>query len=1257
MTPTAPSIGGIGPARPVATMGLIGSARPVGPIGPVGPVGLTGAVGHLGSIGQIGSMGPIGSIGHIGSLGHIGSIGQIRPVGSVSSIASMGRTGSSSTSGLGVTVPSGSNGLHSRRTTILPPISSLTGEIKFDTNGSTNRMQQDYPPKEFSPKTFYPEVPGGLQQSQRTATRFPSTSYSPINYASPSQGYVIPQSTFPFQTGQMAYHTGYIQAPQQQDSSQVPPQGASAILSQQRASPSQPQLPMGYNCEPYGYNSSTLTSEHDHTNVIPTYRTAYSYSTVAKSNNGQNNAAPLSYSGTARFAPDRRPSYLAQYPASSSSGSIYRMDLPDTRNNIDKQDSQIDMRHVERHSAPSKLSNEAFGEISMLNRDIQRETPKNVSKGAWRTPSLSTELHTPQREFSAIAHSTSIHEKSNHENGDTSDSADSSFSSSSSISKQIGKGGNNNGHNISKTPDSKLVVVMNTQSRKPRIRLSLEQQKLNELLASQYSDRNKRLGVLSSFKLRIDEGEKEDELNGMEEMQEIEQLQNFKDSRGLPHINLHKEPQESKPKLIENKLDPKNIISEMELSPEKVVQPDLEDDITSKASEEQPEKKMELPKRLNDNDATEDEASEQENDNTSELPPSPPKTIGSVAATVEKEKQLQATQNIVQIIPRTPELTCEQASFMQKTNTNVVKSLSLIKNSQELVEQLKKSFPTSATLPAIPAIPEGFIPMMMSPQGLLIPMQYAPVVTEDHIIPTVKPVWEGDMLEILPNSENSGSDSKVATVFSADEPVPSLNMPRKRVMPQARTKKRAKLSNTDKLAAIRLCLISEECYARCHVGVKMQVEITPVVLSHKEMVDYYTWLGSDSSQQLKNYVSRKSYYITKFNSLNEEIENEKRNKSMVGLEKDLMEIRDYDIVREELFCEYRNDKAFSQYLDELLATYSSICLDYTTRLLKFKKFLLRNRHALTGNKDQMFYVNSSKSEKLWRNFVKEERRVKTQLREKFEIRGRAETDAEATDGASGLAKDVYNAQGARSQYMTLPNMSGSGSGSGAGKRNTTNTSLSSPESSSSASVAVSRISRRMRGSVAITDKLQTKFPISDELAPMLSDVDFFDFTDYKSKLYEQYILRSGYSEVADQSDIVELIEFFRVKSLLSDLCELMKYDGRSSRHNSPDDNSVSPHNDPYAKYYPIDEENGVSLPMNHSSSSSILQKNLKKNGLNVISSLDTRVADGDRVKYLTLDEKEIRAKFTKAYTKPMGLSNEEIVGDLRVLAAGSKYKV
>ncbi|VEU21661.1 DEKNAAC102398 [Brettanomyces naardenensis] len=927
-----------------------------------------------------------------------------------------------------------------------------------------------------------------------------------------------------------------------------------------------PPPPSHYTVDPYlQYRSSVPSIQTVSPQIPPEFRPAYSYGPPASSIGPPESSVPGSPGGLAYTT--RQP---AVYPTLSNS-------------------SSPPYDHSKITSSASNDASPSAGSTPKIQAAITegRKTPKPPSN---------------ESDIGAQRHGGSIN------------SSGSPMSPSSELEVHSrGKSAETTG-SLEEQKKAQLVVILNSQSKKPRIRLSQAQRTQNERMASQYSDRNKRLGSLSSFKLHLDD---ENEL-------EVE----ADDGEVRTHGRM-------------------SSIDEMtnEISP---VQTKKDEE---KSTLRKGKKRGRKPKRV---------VKSQTKRSTS------PQTIGAVAANVaaavsEADEPLPTTANALTLpIPqpnavlRVQKLTAEQEARLKVTNGNVARCLSSTSpaDSDGVVEMLKETIPPVAALPEFPAIPDGFVPMMMSPQGLLVPMQYAPVDLGGRIVPTIRPIWNGSLFEMTTVGDFRERNNRIVTVPAPEEEsLPVHPSSRKRFAQGcASLPKRQKLSSIDKLAAMRICLISKECYDRCglNAGSRMKVEVTPVTLNHSRMVDYYIWLESDSTQMLKSYVTTKEQYIRKFNSLDGGVGDPLSNKYLFGLERDLMETRDYDLVREELFNEYRRGKIFHQYLEEVMETYSSICLDYTVRLLKLKKFLLRNRRALTGSKDQMYYVNSSKSEKLWRNFVKEERRVR-----KFKsVEQIVPTNMETSPS---FLKDSYGALGSTSAYMALPN-----------QKTRVSSTMATPspasESSSSNSSPGTRTSRRARTGETL-GKLPSKFPISDELTPMLSTVDFTAFTDPRSKMYEHYILNSGYSEVSDQSDIVELIEFFKVKSLLSDLYDLTNYHGQSAVHASPSldgDNlgqETTIQRDMYAKKFAANKrsssigagEGGLPSDTAHSASSSVFHKHLRSRGLNLTSSLDTRVSDSDRTKWLTLDEKEIRGKFTKAYPTPVGLTNEQIEEDLSIL--------
>lgn len=464
-------------------------------------------------------------------------------------------------------------------------------------------------------------------------------------------------------------------------------------------------------------------------------------------------------------------------------------------------------------------------------------------------------------------------------------------------------------------------------------------------------------------------------------------------------------------------------------------------------------------------------------------------------------------------------------------------------------------------LPDFPVLPEGYVPMLMSPQGLLIPLQFVPLKKAGIVVPTAKPVWTGGLISHISDPLPMPLPANVPSE-PAKQPPPSAPM-----LPPST---KAELHPTERIAAVRICVLSKDCYERAYSGkIQIRIEETPVTVEHRENVDYYISLGNDRNRQLKDFSAARTAFARKFNILNGKVFDSGSDHVLHGLERDMREKKDYGLVREDLFDRYQKEKVVFGYQDKVLESYARICLDYTMRLKKFKKLLIRNRNALLSSKEPLCFANSAKSERLWRSFLKQEKLSQT---------------------ASLISPEEWN-------------------------------SLNDSETDETSATD---------SKIRLRDGPDESHHHVDQLTPLLSSMDFASLTNYRSRLYETCVLRSENAQVSDQADLVELIEFFRVKSTLGDLYELTGRSDAKKRH--------------------IDtESHGKNQSANGSQ-----RKHARRKLLNLTTVLDVSEPDEERVKWLSLNSDEIRARYTKAYPLPQGLSSKEIADDLKELHGATR---
>ena len=709
-------------------------------------------------------------------------------------------------------------------------------------------------------------------------------------------------------------------------------------------------------------------------------------------------------------------------------------------------------------------------------------------------------------------------------------------------------------------------------------------------------------------------------------------------------------------------------------------------------------------------------------------------TIGSVAASVAAWKHegvapagAAPAGGIEGTAMRQQPMTREQEKTFQGTNGQIMNLMlgpqhvvgnapgnvngNAIGNPPHILQQLMGSVPPEAVLPGVPSIPTGYIPMLMSPQGFLIPMQYHPVSTRGDVIPLVRPVWTGGLLDSARDIDRRAVEHEVASVLAGmpllrvetapqiegfrdsgallKKGVPSENKeavasgdehegnkglePKnsgKALEPAARRRKLPPVSREERLAATRVCIMSHDSYRRTGRRKTLaDIGSGPAVVVHEGMVVRYLQLenslsapGAGAAGAVGAYRARRRHLERKLRVLSGNLCDAESDAFLHGLERDTREIRDYDLVREEMFAGYRREQVLLHALDRTLELRSHVALDYTTRLLKLKKYLLRSRHALASCQDQLFYVNSSKSERLWRCFLERQ-----QDAQGVRTVGEGADKAVAVRSAQAAWDVRYDAphhrgRRKRPRFMAFPaEQSETGSLVGSAVLDSppvrdsgsdSPSSVSSRVSCAARSVSRQRSARSSRAGRPRGHVTNSKSLLADELMPIIGEDDFAELTRSKSKVYESYIMHSPYPEVADQSDIVGLIEFFRCRSTLSDLFDILqpvdhrkvgqkcgqKGGQKTGQKNAPN----SDENDPYSRFYP-------SRDSSPAVSDGVFHRHARINGLNITSALDSSLPDEDRVKWLVLDEKLIRTKFTKAYKKLAGLTNTEIDHDIRTL--------
>ncbi|GME76460.1 unnamed protein product [Ambrosiozyma monospora] len=596
-----------------------------------------------------------------------------------------------------------------------------------------------------------------------------------------------------------------------------------------------------------------------------------------------------------------------------------------------------------------------------------------------------------------------------------------------------------------------------------------------------------------------------------------------------------------------------------------------------------------------------------------------------------------------------------------------------------LERRILDRFPDSILLPGYPVIPRGYVPLMMSPQGLLVPMKFEQFdIQRPQPVLAFTPIWKESLAANLSNNFIEPSDSphkkKQTNNINDSASIPGSRISKKRdrifqTIPDAfpRSKRENSVESASegnlhtedsigpltpskrkadhdldeyntprseisskihitaemKAGALRLCMISEEFFEKLKRGT-VDVEDTenPMQIKYRNMIDKYDALTNPQFYNLSNYSAIK-------NSYNEQLklvptsEHEPDAKFLHGLEKDLVERKDFELVRNELSRNYLREKIHNSFMDESLEKYSQICLDYSMRLLKFKKFLMNQKDLLQKGKGQLYLVESSKSERLWRLFLNDS----VQCARPSIVKKRTMRSMESENDSD------YSSSAVSSSGTSTSRVGG----------------IHTSDIRSLTEHTHRSRKRRQKKNI----KNVNTVPVLDGLCPILKDDEFSTLTNARSKAFENSISKSSNPEVSSQADFEELIEFYNYKSVLHKLMrtQVGNNSGNFSTQRSMFRSRKLIRDIQLEEGRQSDSSDVLSSDEKRSKNRAGSKKSLLQLADAVAAATGgvdstTNMIDIERSQLL-LNDRELSNCFTKVYSSPVGLTDAEIDDDLK----------
>ncbi|KAG7832579.1 hypothetical protein KL919_005072 [Ogataea angusta] len=409
--------------------------------------------------------------------------------------------------------------------------------------------------------------------------------------------------------------------------------------------------------------------------------------------------------------------------------------------------------------------------------------------------------------------------------------------------------------------------------------------------------------------------------------------------------------------------------------------------------------------------------------------------------------------------------------------------------------------PRFIPFPGYPIIPPGYVPVMMSPQGFLVPMQFSQTPVKDD--------EKNNENYTAPeyHSPRPGKVSKIAQLINSPTSEPQQLYGVGTAGPMAFPASPS-LNSKDKLAAFQLCLVSQEYFST--LGPRLSEKEQDLIDELKAFEPEVTAQDIEKLRQeyvnQLNLVSNTKTIEKPFSKRSHRV-----NKILLGLERDMAEKRDYEVLRLKLYKDYRRKQIIDEYVGQTMEIYSALCLDYTTRLSKLKKFLLQQKQLLKREDAEFFNVATADSERLWRSTL----------------------SASAGEPQETAPPPKKKQKVELEQQKLSDNDSYSSSASVSGLRSS------------------SRISKQSKEDARHKKRPHpvSKEPILDAMAPVSTEEQFQMVTNPNSRTYHTHVIGSSDSSIADQSDLKQLAEHFKTESTLAAVIKRKEEEAKGKKKN------------------------------------------------------------------------------------------------------------
>ncbi|TID14960.1 hypothetical protein CANINC_004631 [Pichia inconspicua] len=501
---------------------------------------------------------------------------------------------------------------------------------------------------------------------------------------------------------------------------------------------------------------------------------------------------------------------------------------------------------------------------------------------------------------------------------------------------------------------------------------------------------------------------------------------------------------------------------------------------------------------------------------------------------------------------------------------------------------------------SLPQIPHGYVPLVMAPDGKLIPMELLRVNPEENSISIMRPIWDSDF-----GVYNSNTD----IVF---EP---LSM---------------EFTEDDRNASIQLRLMSKEpvTYINEHM-----ISLP----KNKIYVDYYNRLLE--LEEIKLYDTYK-VERNRYQDLLNQLEN---GDQLLNEEKDLMERRDYLLLREDIGTEYLEGQIKNETASVIDEIESMAILEYTTRLAKLKNFLIMENERIKKNTSKLCRINNNKSHSIWRKYVKS-----NAFKRKSDNSNSTNGESNTSSNNHNLDELIYNLVSPH-DFLQLTDFN----------------------SRLYATYVLNNSSNKgIKGQREVLEILEYFLPDDSILRKLYKEVkrikrtneDIKSSKELKKKdLISAYGLKSTGNVKGSKSRLLRQLQIdgmtVDVSSVDSDRRNVNVVPSKRKRSNNTlnknfDSDSVAYSDRDSSATERVNKRGGTSStrftePNNKIDlGSSQTETKVSRKDVHLVSCLDPSILESDRVKMMNLNSEEIRSSFTRVYGMPKGLSYEEIEDDI-----------